>query len=53
MTKVTDKPIYLMSEESIACLLLPVGVLICNCYAERLETDNMTDLLTDESMLSL
>ncbi|XP_073235231.1 thiamine pyrophosphokinase 1-like [Porites lutea] len=23
MTKITDKPIYLMSEESIACLLLP------------------------------
>ena len=42
-----------MSEESIACLLLPVWVLICNCYAERLETDNMSDLLTNESMLSL
>ena len=42
-----------MSEESIACLLLPVGVLICNCYAEGLETDNMSDLLTNESMLSL
>ena len=42
-----------MSEESIACLLLPVGVLICNCYAEGLETYSVTDLLTDESMLSL
>ena len=53
ITKITDKPIYLMSEESIACLLLPVWVLICNCYAEGLETDNMSDLLTNESMLSL
>lgn len=53
MTKITDKPIYLMSEESIACLLLPVGVLICYCYAEGLETYSVTDLLTDESMLSL
>lgn len=42
-----------MSEESIACLLLPVWMLICNCSAEGLETDSMSDLLTDESMLSL
>ena len=53
MTKITDKPIYLMSEESIACLLLPVSVLICYCFAEGLETYSVTDLLTDESMLSL
>lgn len=54
MTKITDKPIYLMSEESIACLLLPVWVFTCNCYVEGLETDSIRgDLLTDESMLSL